>query len=245
MKDSEKNKDLVGAAAFLSEKGVREITILHGEAKKQLNLLPVKIEGNITAPSLFIESRKDKYDVAKSHCIIDRFSGEILLKIDENNPNDNYTIYGKITLGKLFTSLGINTGKSYTTDKLGNELRMLRSIFINTEDHAAVVKELKNFNGKINKEVEKADDNRGNKLNLIRQFVTSNVPKAFAIKVPLIEGEEPCEFAVEILIEVGASGDIQCTLESVDAKEILDNLTKKVIEAEVEKLTGKTTIVYV
>ncbi|OQA33116.1 MAG: hypothetical protein BWY54_00999 [Candidatus Dependentiae bacterium ADurb.Bin331] len=122
---------------------------------------------------------------------------------------------------------------------------MLRSIFVSAESHAAVVKELKNFVGKVNKEIEKANDNRGNTVNLMKQFVNSNVPESFMISLPLIEGENPCEFGVEILIEVGGSGDIQCTLESVIAKEIFDDLVKKVIETEVEKLTGKTTIIYV
>ena len=240
-----KEDDTLKTAADLAARGIHTITLLTGAAQKQLNPLPVSIEGNITAPSLFIESRKDKYDVAKSHCRVDKFGGRIILVLDENNPNDFYQITGQIKFGKIFTALGINAGRQYTTEKLAAELRMLRSIFASNEAHADIVKELKNFVGKIDKEVEKTNDDRGNKLNLIRQAVTSNIPKAFVIKVPLIEGEPDTEFSVEVLLEVGSSGDIICTLESVDAKEILDDLTKKVVDTEVEKLTGKTTIVYV
>lgn len=225
--------------------GAIEITILEGAAPVHKDPKAVSINGTITAPRKFIEKRTKTFDKNKSHALVNKFNGTIDLNIDETNPKDNYTIYGKIKKAALFVELGINSEKNYSTDSLSKKLRMLRSIFVDKNQHASVVANLRNFVAKVNQEIESDNDLKGNKSLAFRQKVESNIPETFAIRIPIIEGEEPETFEVAVIVEVGSSTEVVCTLESVESKDLFDVHAEKIITSEVEYLEKETTVIFV
>mgnify|MGYP001279078656 CR=1 FL=1 len=114
---SDENKHLEKAAV---ENEIAHLTILRGDAPKQHNPQPVSISGNIDAPSLFIEGRKNDFANSQRHCMVSKTDGTIVLHLNEQSVVDKYTVSGKIEIGKKFEALGINSEKGYNPEELAN-----------------------------------------------------------------------------------------------------------------------------
>jgi hypothetical protein len=93
-----------------------------------------------------------------------------------------------------------------------------------------LVKVLKSFKAKVNKDVESSDDNRGNRKILMDQAVDSNIPDAFKVNIPVFEyyGKELIE--IEIYID---STDLSCQLISPEARDYVNDVSDNLIDAEV------------
>lgn len=126
---------------------------------------------------------------------------------------------------------------------MANKLKLKRSLFKNKLDHAGLIKQLRNVKAKVNAEVEQQKENNGNKSEVFRQTVDSNVPEAFTMILPLIEGKDPKTVEVNVVLEV-ENGDIICCLESMDAAEYIDEIREKAVLEEVELIKDKTTIIF-
>lgn len=226
--------------------GITQLVILEGKAPTQHNPEPVNLTGTITAPSLFIEKRKEctNYDKNSSHCKVSKTEGTIELVVNEQSVCNKFTVKGQIYIGKKFASLGINnSSKSYAPTELAQKLRLLRSIFPSKGEHATIVATLNNLVAKVNRQIEESDDKRGNTSGFFKQTVSSNMPEAITLNIPLIEGEEPVNIEVSVILEAHGN-DIICFLESVDGQEQIDAITEKLVLEEVEKIKNDTTIIY-
>lgn len=220
-----------------------QIQWLEGEVPTQLNDQPVSISGTITAPRVFLEGRDGEFYKKTAHALVSETDGTIKLVVNEHRKDEKYTISGSIALGKIFQSLGINTEKSYAPADLSKKLRLMRAIFKNSQEHMNLVALLKNFKAKVNQDMEKADDNRGNVKLHFSQVVDSNVPSDFTITLPLIEGENPEEIKVAVIMQCEGANQINCYLESVDAAEIIDNKRAKMVQAEVKEIVKHVIVI--
>ena len=133
------NNDQEVAKTMIQE-GVKEITILHGEAPGQHNNQPVTITGTISAPANFIEGRREDFKESRKHCNVSKTDGVITLVLNEQSVVDKYIIQGKIEVAKKFKSLGINNDKQgYSPEELANKLKLLRNLFVSnlerSEEH--------------------------------------------------------------------------------------------------------------
>lgn len=229
----------------LVKNGAATITILEGTAPDHVRPKAVVIAGTINAPRLFMTARISEIEILKTHALVNRKEGSIVLLIDEKNAIDHTKITGRIEMGKIFADLGINSEKAYTTQSLSKKLRMMRSVFVSKDDHASVVSSLKNLIAKVQREIEKTDDTRGGKSDIFRQTVESNVPQSFMLKMPLIEGSEAESFEVSIMLEVGDSNNVICKLESVDAAEQQDAELERLVNEEAKYLEDqKVAVIY-
>ncbi len=227
------------------KEGTPVITILEGKAPEQHNPQPVSINANITAPAMFIEKRKETYDFNKSHCLVSKTDGTIQLVINEQSVTEKYAITGKIELGKQFTKLGINDfNKSYSPMELSQRFRLMRSIFPSKKEHLNIVTTLRKLEATITRQVEEADDTRGNTAKVFKQTVASNMPESFNLNIPVIEGQPATNIEVSVILEADGN-EIKCFLESVDAAELADKLRTELVEKEVEKIKDFTTVFYV
>lgn len=221
---------------------IKQITILEGEAPEQFNPEAIVLKGIISAPADFIEQRADTFNPEKSHAIVEKTNGQIILVINEQSVTEKYTIRGVIQKGKKISDLGINTGKIYSPKDLSRRFRLERSLFNSATDHLTLITELRNFDATIKNKVDEEDDLRGNTKNALIREVESNIPEEFDLRLPVIEGEDEEIIEVSIMLEISGSR-IFCSLESVDAEEIYENRSEELIEKEVERLKGKTTII--
>jgi transcriptional regulator len=236
------NKEKLAQTAL--DQGLTSLVILEGQAPSQHNDLPVIITGNIDAPSRFIAGRSDDFKESKKHCLVSKTDGHILLVLNEQSVVNKYQIQGKIEVAKKFTSLGINNDKTaYTPEELANKLKLLRSMFVSNLEHATICATLRNLKAKVNSEIEKQDDKKGNVQRNFKQTVESNMPDSIKLNIALLEGEDPIEIEVNVLLEANGS-DIKCYLESIDAAELIETQFALRVEQEVEKIKDFVTVIF-
>lgn len=225
------------------EKGISTLVVLEGKAPEQHNDLPVTIVGTISAPSSFIKGRENDFKNSKRHCLVSKTDGIIRLVLNEQSVVNKYIIQGQIEISKKFISLGINSDKSnYSPEELANKLKLLRSMFVSNMEHASICAILRNLKAKVNAQIEKADDRKGNVERNFKQTVESNMPDAIKLKLPLLEGEEPIAIEVNVVLEANGS-DIRCSLESVDAAELIEKQFAERVNQEIEKIKDFVTII--
>jgi len=244
--NNEEIKDVVTKAAIENVEGNHQFIVRTGEAAKVYNKEPLNISGTIDAPSRFLEQRNGLYEKDRSHCLVSKSRGVIDLVINEDDPETKKSIQGKISLSELYVKLGINDSKkSYSPNELANCFKLLRSIFESKSDHMRIVKSLQNLKAKVKQDLDSKDDKRGNVSATFSQTVEANIPDSFNLILPIIEGESVVKIEVFITLEASSAHDIICYLESMDAAELVDKNREELVMKEVEKLEGKTTIMYV
>lgn len=169
----------------------------------------------------------------------------IKLIINEESVVNNYQITGEIEISKKFKSLGINDeNKSYAPSELANKLKLLRNLFVSNLEHSRICATLRNLKAKINSDIEKSDDRKGNVVDNFKQTVESNMPDSIKLNIPLIEGGPKIEIELNIVLEASGTSEIRCYLESIDASEIIENLFESKVIEEVEKIKDHVTIIY-
>jgi hypothetical protein len=226
------------------ENGLSQLVILEGKAPEQHNAQPVIIRGNIDAPSRFLEGKISEFEYSKSHCMVSKTDGIIMLVLNEQSVVDKYTVIGEISVSKKFNSLGINNDKvRYEPEELANKLKLLRSMFVSKMEHASICNILRNLKAKINAQIESLDDRKGNVTENFKQTVSSNMPDSIKLKLPLLEGEEPIEIEVNVILEANGGSGIICSLESVDAAELIEFQFEQRVNQEVDKIKDKVTII--
>jgi hypothetical protein len=222
-----------------------QVTWLEGKAPEQQNDQPVRISGTISAPRLFLEKREGEFYDKTAHALVSRTDGKIDLVINEHTVDEKYTIIGKVEIGKKFTELNINNfSEGIEPLKLVQKLRLRRSIFKSHLEHTTLLATLSNVEAKIKKEMDESKDDRANYNFNHRQTVTSNIPKSFDLRIPIIEGEDPVEIEVQVLLELDGNGRIMCYLESVDGADLIETAFETLVDTEVESFKEKVTVIY-
>lgn len=236
------NTEKLAQAAI--EKDLSTVVVLTGEAPVQHNNICISIKGNIDAPSRFIDGRKEEFEEATRYALVSKTDGKIHVIINEQSSTDKYEITGQIEVAKKFKALAINESKAYAPEELANKLKLLRSLFSSNLEHASICSTLRNLKAKINADIEKADDRKGNVERNFKQTVESNMPDAIKLKLPLLEGEDPTEIEVNVILEANGNSGINCYLESVDAAEMIEEQFALRVEQEVEKIKDWVTVIY-
>jgi hypothetical protein len=241
----EKDKTISEAVKAAAQSGLGKIEVVLRQGETERTIYPEKLEldGILSTPSGYIEQRPKEFTVETSHAIVRPSKGEI--DLFQNDRDEWRTrIGGRIEIAKEFMEIGINMSKSRSPEALAKFLKLKRSWFPDFASHAKLVAQLRNVKAVVNREVEKAADDRGNNTDNFTQSVESNMPDSFDMKIPIIQGEEPMVINVSVVLEATAGRDIVCFLESAQAQEEQDKLFKELIEQEVEKLRGKTTLIF-
>jgi hypothetical protein len=212
-----------------------EVVVRQGDALKLREPERVNIAGTISSVSRFLENRYGNEGVEgpKSYIEVDREVGKILLNCDENN------FYGAVVIGSLevspeFKNWNINTGKEYDAKELAEFIKMNRSAFESKQEAMKLASELSNLKVKTDKELEKADNNRGEmRFAISQKVIEMNIPNEITLCLPLFKGEQKETFKVEIYVNP-STFDVQ--LVSPDAKERIDDSINQIIDAEIDKI---------
>lgn len=223
----------LGKEILNSASGTHNIVFSEGpEALPLHEETPVKLSGILDSPARWIEKRKDLIKGLSAHAIVNREKMTISLVTEERDHYKN-TITGSLEYHPAFILFGINNGEYITPAQMADKIKMNRSFFENKISAMSLVSELKSFKAKIDSEVEKSNDNRGNRTDLIQQKVTSNMPESFKMVLPIFKGEKPKTFEVEVYIDASTLG---CTLISPEANEEQEHLRDSAIDAVLERI---------
>lgn len=217
-----------------------KVTILKGEAPKEPPRYREKsyqIEGGPGTvlqvlqkdPLKELESFYDN----DSFLLINRDQHLVLLEVHSHESHVTDLYKSVLTRSHQLDDFGINTDRSWTTFELANFIKMNRMYFESKAKAMELVSILRNFRAKVDKDVENADDTRGNKKLLLQQKVDSNIPETFNITIPIFKGVKPQTIGVEIMID---ASDFSCQLISPDAKDFIDTESDKFIDQEVNEI---------
>lgn len=221
MKENEQKPIVVN----MSE-GQNTLTILQGDAPKQIDKMPpvkIDITGSIGAPLCWLKKRVGDIDQHKAHIIVNRDKMEIVLTVNEDDPYSIGFVAGHIRTSLIYNTLGINSGKEWQPEQLGNFLKLNRTYFPNKEENRKVVFALKSFTGKVNQDVQRESKENGNRAMVFRQAVESNIPESFKVCIPVFTGEAPVEIEVETYASVDGN-DVTISLQSAGAIDVMEDM---------------------
>lgn len=215
------------------ENGVKELVILTGAAEPEFHGKGIEVKGaSIAAVRTYLEKPciaiSDIWD-SKVEFSIEKQYINLLFSARRRNPD---VIQGALKLHPDMLKFNINTDKKYNTFELSDFIKMNRHFFENREYAMKLVADLRNFEGKVNKEVELKADNRANSKVLINQVVESNIPSSFYLELPVFVGQKK----VRLEIEININAAFECSLISPDLKQLIDEESTKIITAELDAI---------
>ncbi|WP_234734528.1 hypothetical protein [Tellurirhabdus bombi] len=206
-----------------------EVTIRKGEALPVKEPKIINLTGILNSPFRYLEKRIGEIDQKQCHIVVNREKMWISLKVNEANHYAT-TVGGLLEFHPKYLEFGINDpGKALTNFKMAELFKRNRPSFESMAEAMKLVTELQNFQAKVNKEIEKKDDNRGNKRDLKEQVVSSNLPDRFNLNIPLFKGTPKVKIDVEVQIN---ADDFSCTLVSYAAGDYIEEMR----DTEIDKV---------
>ncbi len=184
----------------------------------------IEVKGVIDTVSRWLAKKKVNY--ADARLEIMRSASTIRLVMNETSTETFGTVTGQMILDEDYQAFSINRQKKFTLLELSNFIKMHRYCFEEQRVAMNLVADLRNFKGKVNKEMEKVQDTRGNSRVMVDQVVESNIPPAFTLQMPIYKGGIPVRFEVSVGIII-RDAEMECYLESLEANE----LEKKIIDS--------------
>lgn len=227
--------------------GQQVLTILQGQAPQQLDqLAPLKtdITGSIDTPLRWLEKRVNDIGQHQATIAVNRDQLTITLVINESDPYTAGKVCGVLKLSKIFTDLGINAGKQWVPETLGQFLKLHRAYFVSRDENGEVVNALKSLEAKVNQNVQRETKENGNRAYTFRQAVESNIPESFRLNIPIFSGSEPVEIVVETYASIDGS-DITITLLSAAANDAMEDVRQNYIDqivADIQKVAPEIVI---
>lgn len=213
--------------------GQLDVVIREGDALPLHEPVKVYINGIIDSPARWLERRPELRQITnKCHVLVNRERLTISLQVNEN-AHYGTLIAGRMEVSDAFVKFHINDGHSFTLQELAKLFKMNRSFFETKQTAMELVALLQNFKGKVNRDLEAANDNRGNKKVSLNQAVESNLPEAFTLHLPLFRGMEAEDIACEVYVD---PDDWSCQLISPDANDIVERYRNDKIDAVLERI---------
>lgn len=218
-----------------------EIIVREGEAPAVLDpKAPVKIDlsGVIGAPVEFLELRRydsEQINPLRCHVLVDREQVSITLITNEDDEYRRGRIVGKLTTHPKFSEFGINAGKGWEPNELGQFFKMNRAFFPDKTANMKLVTELKNFEATVNSKVEKQKSEKGDFKDNYSGVVMSNLPEAFTLQIPIFKGMPAETIEVEFYASVN-DRDVTLQLVSPGACQLLEDLRDRIIDVQVARI---------
>lgn len=211
----------------------KELIILTGNAEPVYHEKAIEVKaGSINSALEYLSKKVVKAEIIEhsklEFCYV-KLSIDLYYDARQRNPD---VILGALKLHPDLEKFKINSSKTYSTFELADFIKMNRHYFENKEYAMKLVSELRNFEGKVNRDLEAKADERGNKKVLINQVVESNIPSGFFLELPVFIGEAPKRLEIEINI----TSSFECSLISPDLKEFIDMESRAILNEQLTKI---------
>jgi len=210
----------------------KELIIRQGEASPVREPEPLHIVGDIMTVYEFLSKRT--IDPHNSHIKVVKNSSSavINLNIDETSQFKGL-VQGVLSTSNEFDMWKINSDQTKGVSELAQFMKKKKRHFVDQSAGMKVIHELLNFKPKVEKSLEKMDDQRGNQRYKKEQAVDHNLPPSFSITIPLFEGESPVTVNVEFLIDPNT---FDCCLISDELEEKMEKQVDERINEELNKI---------
>lgn len=223
--------------------GVTELTMREGAAMKLLDPKPpVKIDlaGVIGVPVEFLSKRvseADQINPKRCHVLVDREKVSITLITAENDEYETGKVVGKLSQHPKFAEFGINSGKGWEPNELGQFFKMNRAFFPDKAANMKLVTDLKNFEANVATKIERQKSEKGDFKDNYSGVVMSNLPEAFTVQLPIFKGMPAETIEVEFYASVNGR-EVTLQLISPGACQLLEDLRNRVIDEQIERIRG-------
>lgn len=214
------------------------VTILEGKALTPRERKRIEISGTITAPADYAEIRKLNHETDHVEFCRNKMSIELYIE-DANELGD--TIVGQLAMNPELAAFNINKDNPLDPKKMATFLKMNKLWFSDKSKHFAIIDGLTNFQAKINTEIEKESNSRGDKRDVIVKKITTEIPTLFALELPIYVGQPSKKFNVEISIDHSDAG-IKCWLESTELHEIATQTRDEIIDGVIARIKAVAEI---
>lgn len=221
--------------------GTTELTVREGEAAKVLDPKPpvkIAITGVIGTPAEFLSKRvseADQINPKRCHVLVDRERVSIILITDENDEYTTGKVAGILSQHPKFTQFGINMGKGWEPNELGQFLKMNRAFFPDKATNMKLVTDLKNFEANVATKIEKQKSEKGDFKDNYSGVVFSNLPEAFAVQIPIFKGM-PAE-TIEVEFHASVNGrEVILQLISPGACQLLEDMRDRIIDEQIDRI---------
>ncbi|MBR4602244.1 MAG: DUF2303 family protein, partial [Prevotella sp.] len=144
-------------------------------------------------------------------------------------------VLGQLSFSEIFLKLGINGGKAWIPEQLGQFLKLNRSFFVDRDENMKVVSALKSFSAKVNQDVQRETSEKGDRTFKFKQAVDSNIPEKFKLKIPIFSGGDSVEIEVETYATIDGT-DVSIHLQSAGANDVVEDVKATVISDTIEKI---------
>jgi len=211
-----------------------EIIIRTGSA------LPVEPERNesfntiLKGPAIFYHNKSKNYVWTRAHLLVDRKNYKLTLNTGEHESHGVATVTGKLNPNGELGAFKINTMKTWTAKELSDFLKMRRFFFTDREENMKIVQSLNDIKLRVVKEIESSNDFKGQKKHHFEQSVQHEFKLSFTLNIPIFYGTDPSTFKVDINLDVTDAG-VQFWLESVELKELEQDMVDRLIDTELSK----------
>ena len=218
--------------------GQAELIIREGKASEPFNPTPLKLSGTIEAPVRWLKMQIALIYVAVNtlvaHVLVNRDAGTIVLAANHDTPGfTEVEITGSVELHPDFIKFGINSGTQLAPHDLAEFIKMNRSCFADKTVAMTLVKDLRTFKAKVDKELEAFKDDRANYSIKKSQTVDTNLPPSFKLLVPIYKGRPKESFEVEININ---ADNLMCSLISPEANDFIADFKDKIIDEQIKAI---------
>jgi hypothetical protein len=217
---------------------VAELVIREGESQNILDLKPpvkVNLSGVIGSPYEFLQRRinRGQFEIDRCVLIVDREDVSMLLIINDNDEYLKGSVLGQLTKHPKFTEFGINSGKSWDVNELGQFLKMNKVFFSDKTANMTLVAQLKNFVADIAVKAEKEKNENGSFKDNYSGLVTTNLPGSFLVNLPIFKGVPAEQLEVEFYCSVNGRS-IELQLFSPGAVQLLEEMRDEVIDEQIK-----------
>ena len=215
-----------------------ELVILEGKSHiSELDVLaPIKtgLSGVIGSPYEYLLRRKysAQFEINRCVLIVDRENVSILLVVNDNDQYLKGEVLGQLTKHPKFIEFGINSGKNWDVNELGQFLKMNRVFFPDKSANMTLVAQLKNFVADINIKAEREKSENGSFKDNYSGLVSTNLPGAFMVNLPIFKGVPAEQLEVEFFCSVSGRS-IELQLFSPGAVSLLEEIRDKVIDEQI------------
>ena len=175
-----------------------DYTIRKGDALPAKSIPSIIIDGTLQAPFQFLTGRGE-VDQTSAHLRIYKDLGKIELYLNDLDPYTTHKITGSLKRDTVLQSFAINTEKRWAVKDFLKFIKTMRFYFSNKEEHAAILKSLQTWSGKIERVFKEHNDNTGNSLFQLETKVREiELISSFSLELPIFQGYPKHRFKVEI-----------------------------------------------
>jgi hypothetical protein len=228
------------------EDGGDTLIVREGHAAELIEPCSFEYLGNLGTVANWLKTKSDDVDLLRAIVAVDYERAEMSLTLNNGQENQRLKskVHGRLTPHPDLDAFRINTGRAWELKDLANLCKFNRRYFVSVEQNMKLVTGLMQFKAAVTRDIEKAQDDRGNHRRLDDKRVHTDLPEVFTLKMPLFKNEAPVDFDVEVLIEE-KEGIVRALLQSVSLLEKKEAFVRERIDIEVAKFSDTgITIIY-